>query len=297
MQPGMSRRSGAMGSEATRELSFSDGDFNFIRRVVMEKTGIALADHKRELVYGRLAKRLRAIGLDSFSQYCAYIQEHEEEFHELVNAITTNLTAFFRESYHFDHLRESVLPELMRTNAASRRIRIWSAGCSTGEEPYSIAMVVRDAIPASANWDVKILATDIDTNVLEKARNGIYREERARDIPLPLCKRFVVRGTGQNAGHIRIRDELRSMITFRQLNLMDPWPMKGPFDIIFCRNVVIYFDKPTQKILFDRYADILRPGGHLFVGHSETLFKVSTRFALVGRTIYRRTDDGGGTAT
>lgn len=281
----------------SRELSFTDEDFNFIRRVVMEKTGIALAEHKRELVYGRLAKRLRAIGLDSFSRYCAYVQDHEDELHELVNAITTNLTAFFRESYHFDHLRESILPELMRSNADSRRIRIWSAGCSTGEEPYSIAMVVRDVIPASSNWDVKILATDIDTNVLNKAQAGVYAEERAKDIPVPLCRRFVAKGSGQNAGRIRMRDELRSMISFRQLNLMDPWPMKGPFDFIFCRNVVIYFDKPTQKILFDRYADILRPGGHLFVGHSETLFKVSTRFALVGRTIYRRVDDGGSTTT
>lgn len=287
----------AAGGDISRDLSFTDEDFSCIRRIVMEKTGIALAEHKRELVYGRLAKRLRAIGLNSFSRYCVYVQEHEDELHELVNAITTNLTAFFRESYHFDYLRESVLPELMQSNAETRRIRIWSAGCSTGEEPYSIAMVVREMIPASANWDVKILATDIDTNVLERAQLGVYPEKRARDISPPLCRRFIARGTGANAGRIRMRDELRSLITFRRLNLMDPWPMKGPFDVIFCRNVVIYFDKPTQRMLFDRYADILRPGGHLFVGHSETLFKVSTRFALVGRTTYRRTDDVGGSST
>lgn len=297
MQPQMSNRARTTAGQMSRDLKFTDDDFSVIRRIVMEKTGIALAEHKRELVYGRLAKRLRAIGLDSFSRYCAYVQEHDEELHELVNAITTNLTAFFRESYHFDHLRESVLPELMRSNAATRRIRIWSAGCSTGEEPYSIAMVLREVIPAGENWDLKILATDIDTNVLERGRLGVYSEERAGDIPMSLRRRFVAKGTGQNAGRIRMRDELRSLITFRRLNLMETWPMKGPFDIIFCRNVVIYFDKPTQKMLFDRYADILRPDGHLFVGHSETLFKVSTRFALVGRTIYRRIDGAGSSAT
>lgn len=296
MQAPMGSRERPAVGEVARDLVFTTGDFDFIRRIVMEKTGIALAEHKRELVYGRLAKRVRALELDSFAGYCAYVESHDEELHELVNAITTNLTSFFRESYHFDHLRDVVVPELLRSNAERRRIRVWSAGCSTGEEPYTIAMILRDTVPFASGWDVKILATDIDTNVLEKGRTGIYAEERAKDIPAAYRRRFVARGVGANAGRIRMREELRSLITFRRLNLMDAWPMSGPFDVIFCRNVVIYFDKPTQKMLFDRYADLMRPDGHLFVGHSETLFKVSTRFSLVGRTIYRRTNDAGDSA-
>lgn len=279
---------GERAGEFQRDLAFTAQDFDFIRGVVLERTGIALADHKRELVYGRLSKRLRSLGLDSFSGYCAHIEQHEEELHELVNAITTNLTAFFREHYHFDYLGGTVLPELLRSNADSRRIRIWSAGCSTGEEPYSIAMVVREAVPESLRWDVKILATDIDTNVLDRARAGVYPEERVADVPEHYRRRWLGRGSGEDAGKVRVRDELRDMIAFRRLNLMEEWPMRGPFDVIFCRNVVIYFDKATQRRLFGRYAEILRPGGHLFVGHSETLFKVSDRFELIGRTTYRR---------
>lgn len=270
-----------------RDLVFTDEDFAVIRRVVQDYAGIALADHKRELVYGRLARRLRVLGLTSFAQYCATLENDDNEMRELVNAITTNLTSFFRESYHFDHLRNSVVPELLRSRAAERRIRIWSAGCSTGEEPYSIAMVLRDEVPAEG-WDVKVLATDIDTNVLEKARAGVYPASRAEEIPEGLRRRFLCRGAGSNTGSVRVRENLRSMVTFRPLNLMREWPMRGPFDVIFCRNVVIYFDKPTQRRLFERYAGILAPGGYLYVGHSETLFKVSDRFDLVGRTVYRK---------
>jgi len=271
-----------------RDLVFTDGDFDFIRRVVVEQTGITLSEQKRELVYGRLAKRLRTLDLQSFAQYCSYLEQSPDELHELVNAITTNLTSFFREPYHFDYLRENLLPELLRHNAQSRRIRIWSAGCSTGEEPYSIAMVLRDALPAGQGWDAKILATDIDSNVLARAQQGMYAQERASGIPERYQRRSLHKGQGDNAGMLRVSDEVRSLITFRQLNLMQEWPMKGPFDVIFCRNVVIYFDKPTQRRLFNRYADLLVDGGHLFIGHSETLFKVCDRFTLIGRTIYRK---------
>lgn len=271
-----------------RDLVFTDGDFDFIRRVVVEQTGITLSEQKRELVYGRLAKRLRTLDLQSFAQYCSYLEQSPDELHELVNAITTNLTSFFREPYHFDYLRDSLLPELLRRNAQSRRIRIWSAGCSTGEEPYSIAMVLRDALPAGQGWDAKILATDIDSNVLARAQQGMYAQERASSIPERYQRRSLHKGQGDNAGMLRVSDEVRSLITFRQLNLMQEWPMKGPFDVIFCRNVVIYFDKPTQRRLFNRYADLLVDGGHLFIGHSETLFKVCDRFTLIGRTIYRK---------
>lgn len=271
-----------------RDLVFTDADFNFIRQLVATQTGISLSEQKRELVYGRLAKRLRSLDLQSFAQYCAYVEKSEQELLELVNAITTNLTSFFRESYHFDYLRDTLLPELLRSNAANRRIRIWSAGCSTGEEPYSIAMTVRDAIPAGQGWDVKILATDIDSNVLARAQQGIYPEERTTGIPDRYLRRSFRKGHGDNAGMLRVNDEVRSLITFRQLNLMQDWPMKGPFDVIFCRNVVIYFDKSTQRRLFNRYADLLADNGHLFIGHSETLFKVCDRFTLIGRTIYHK---------
>lgn len=271
-----------------RDLVFTDADFNFIRELVMSQTGIVLSDQKRELVYGRLSKRLRTLGLQSFAQYCTHVERHDHELHELVNAITTNLTSFFREPYHFDFLRDSLLPELLQRNAATRRIRIWSAGCSTGEEPYSIAMTVRAALSVVQGWDVKILATDIDSNVLAKAQEGIYPEQRATGIPERYLQHSFRRGSGDNAGMLRVTDDVRSLITFRQLNLMQDWPMRGPFDVIFCRNVVIYFDKATQRRLFNRYADLLADDGHLFIGHSETLFKVCDRFTLIGRTIYRK---------
>ncbi|MGE0370258.1 MAG: protein-glutamate O-methyltransferase CheR [Gammaproteobacteria bacterium] len=271
-----------------RELVFTDTDFDFIRRLVAEKTGIALSEQKRELVYGRLAKRLRSLDLQSFAEYCSHVEGNAEELHELVNAITTNLTSFFREPYHFDYLRDTLLPALLRSNADSRRIRIWSAGCSTGEEPYSIAMVLRDALSSAQGWDAKILATDIDSNVLARAQQGVYAEERASGVPERFLRRSFRRGQADNAGMLKVCDEVRSLITFRQLNLMHDWPMRGPFDVIFCRNVVIYFDKPTQRRLFDRYADLIADGGHLFIGHSESLFKVCDRFTLIGRTIYRK---------
>lgn len=271
-------------------MEFTAQDFDFIRRLVLERTGIALSESKHELVYGRLAKRLRSLGLTRFSEYCEYVASHDEELPEVVNAITTNLTSFFRETHHFDYLRSDVIPALLHANAASRRIRIWSAGCSSGEEPYSIAMVVRELIPENQGWDVRILATDIDTNVLDRARTGIYMADRVTGIPEQYRRRYVSKGTGDEADRIRMRDEIRNLISFRRLNLIEEWPMHGPFDVIFCRNVVIYFDKTTQRRLFERYADILRPGGHLFIGHSETLYKVSERFELIGRTIYRRVD-------
>jgi chemotaxis protein methyltransferase CheR len=271
-----------------RDLVFTTADFNRIRDIVMNHAGISLADHKRELVYGRLSKRLRLLGLPTFAEYCRYVDGNEAELVELINAITTNLTAFFRESYHFDHLREEVLPELLQRNAATRRIRIWSAGCSTGEEPYSIAMTVREVIPEDRDWNIRILATDIDSNVLAKAQAGIYPDDRVAQVPTHYLRRYFRRGTGQSSGTVRVNDEIRGLVAFRRLNLMDPWPMRGPFDVIFCRNVLIYFDKPTQAKLIARYADLLSSGSHLFVGHSETLFRISDRFDLIGRTIYRK---------
>jgi chemotaxis protein methyltransferase CheR len=283
----------ADGEEAApREFAFTDRDFQYLREAVHRHTGIALADTKREMVYGRLSRRLRALNLGSFAEYCALLEEHaEQELGQLVNAITTNLTAFFRERHHFQYLRERLLPEVA-ARSSTRRLRIWSAGCSTGAEPYSIAIVLRET-SALAGWDVRILATDIDTNVLETASRGVYNERDTSGLDPAQLKRWFLRGRGPNNGRVRVKDELRSMIAFRRLNLIERWPMREAFDIVFCRNVVIYFDKPTQTELFGRFADLMVERGHLFVGHSESLFKVSDRFDLIGQTIYRRKPQAG----
>lgn len=272
------------------EFEFSDQDFQRVRRIINGIAGISLADGKRELVYSRLSRRLRQRGLQRFEDYCNLLetQGDAQELSEFVNALTTNLTSFFREAHHFEFLARELLPNLIRERAfGSRRLRIWSAGCSTGEEPYSIAMVVRETLPA-VGWDIKILATDLDSNVLATAARGVYESARVKDLPEIRLRRWFQKGRDAQAGHVRIVPALRDLITFRQLNLMEDWPMRGPFDIIFCRNVVIYFDKPTQRILFDRFANILAQEGRLFVGHSESLFKVTERFAPLGKTIYRR---------
>lgn len=275
-------------SADAREFLFTDSDFAFLSRLAYEHTGIRLGDNKRQMVYGRLARRIRELGLGSFRDYCARVErDPQQELGELVNAITTNLTAFFRENHHFEHLAGTALPEIMARNAATRRLRVWSAGCSTGEEAYSIAMTLAEAADLSG-WDARILATDIDTNVVAKANAGVYAEDRVRNIDPRRLRRWLRHGTGAHAGRYRVAEALAGMIAFRQLNLLGPWPMRGPFDVIFCRNVVIYFDKETQRKLFARYADILAPHGYLYIGHSETLFQISDRFRPVGGTIYRK---------
>ena len=178
----------------------------------------------------------------------------------------------------------------MEQRQHERRIRVWSAGCSTGEEPYSLAMTFAENMPVNENWDVKILATDLDTNVIATAKAGLYNEERMTGVSNSRIKRWFLRGRGEHSGSVRVRPEIRDYITFKQLNLMGDWPMRGQFDVIFCRNVVIYFDKPTQAVLFDRYANYLKDDGYLFVGHSESLFKVTKRFDLIGHTTYRKAE-------
>ncbi len=271
-----------------REFEFSARDFKYISDVIADRTGIVLSDAKHDMVYSRLARRLRQLNLTEFSQYIALLKSGDEtELLEFTNAITTNLTSFFREKHHFEYLRNKVLPELKRSKT-DRRIRVWSAGCSSGEEPYSIAMTIRDVFPSLDGWDIKILATDLDTNMVQRASDGVYTEERVAGLDKKHAKKWVKRGKGAHEGHIRMSQELRDMITFKQLNLMDDWPMRGPFDFMFCRNVVIYFNKDTQRELFDRYADLVADNGHLFIGHSESLHKVCSRFELLGQTIYQK---------
>lgn len=270
-----------------REFSFSDKEFRFLAELANKRTGIVLAEHKKDMVYSRLVRRLRALGLRSFAEYCELMQgeQGQEEIGNLVNAITTNLTSFFREKHHFEHLRDTVLAPLAARPPSPKRLRIWSAGCSAGMEPYSLAMTVKSAFKDLQNWDAKILATDIDTNMLKTGSEGEYDAGQYENIP-PAFRGDVARAG--NGDRIRMSDELKRLLAFKHLNLLESWPMKGPFDAVFCRNVVIYFDKPTQARLFNRIADLIVPGGWLYIGHSENLFKVCDRFELVGRTIYRK---------
>ena len=271
-----------------REFVFSAKVFNKIRELVKDKIGIVLSEGKQDMVYGRLTRRLRALDLPDFESYIKIIESgHEEELINLVNAITTNLTSFFREERHFGYLKTNVFPELMKKNAATRKIRIWSAGCSTGEEPYSIAMTVKEFFPT--DWDVRIIATDLDSNVVNTGKKGVYPLARVDGVSKEYKKRWMRRGKGDKSDFVKMSPELQELITFKQLNLLEGRPIKGPIDIIFCRNVVIYFDKETQRLLFDRYADTLASDGHLFIGHSENMFNVCDRFVPLGHTVFQRT--------
>ncbi len=273
-----------------REFPFTEKNFNFLRKISNARTGIVVTDEKMDMFYSRLSRRVRALGLSSFDEYCALIKRDNsgKEVLELVNSITTNLTAFFRENHHFDFLQGTAIPEAMQRNAQSRTIRIWSAGCSTGEEPYSIAMTLGETLPNSSGWNAQILATDIDSNVLTKAASGIYALDRLKGMQKPRLKRWFMKGKGDSSGFARVKPEARNNISFGQLNLMEDWRHAELHDIIFCRNVIIYFDKASKTTLIDRYADALVDGGYLFIGHSESLYKITDRFDLIGNTIYRK---------
>jgi chemotaxis protein methyltransferase CheR len=241
------------------------------------------------MVYSRLSKRIRKGPYNNFDDFCLAIERGDAEEQDfLINAITTNLTAFFRENHHFEFLADVAIPELLKLNQHTKRLRIWSAGCSTGEEPYSIAMVLRETIPNIHDWDVKILATDLDANVIAHGQAGVYREERIEGLSAERKRRWFKKGKGDKEGYVKVSRELQELISFKRLNLLQHWPMSGPFDLMFCRNVVIYFDKDTQRVLFKRYFDILRPNAYLLIGHSETLHKVSDDFTSLGKTIYQR---------
>jgi chemotaxis protein methyltransferase CheR len=273
---------------ADREFAFSEDNFRFLTQWVGKNTGIVLADHKRDMVYSRLARRLRALQLDSFAAYCALIQspEGEAEVGNLVNAITTNLTHFFREGHHFEHLLQVVQGIAAKPNSL-KKLRLWSAGCSTGMEAYSIAMTLQEALPNIAQWDVKILATDIDTNVLETGQRGEYALSALEDVPVAYQKKYL-EPVKAGASKGQVNEATRALVSFKRLNLLESWPMQGKFDVIFCRNVVIYFDKPTQRKMFGRMAALMQSKGWLYIGHSENLFNICDAFTLEGRTIYRK---------
>jgi chemotaxis protein methyltransferase CheR len=278
-------------SPTGKEFPFTDADFRTIVGIVYERSGIVLAAHKRDMTYSRLARRLRALGLGSFRDYCALLEckNGSSEIGFLINAITTNLTKFFREPHHFDHLRDHVLrPALISSLRQKPRIRIWSAGCSSGEEPYSIAMTALFLQKeAGGDWDFRILATDLDTSMLKKAKTGVYSRASLESAPAGMRERFFERRPGE-PDNASVASAAHELISFRQLNLLGPWPMSGKFDVIFCRNVMIYFDAKTKATLIDRFHGQLADGGWLYVGHSESLLDHQTRFKLRGRTIYQK---------
>lgn len=277
-----------------KAVRLSDNDFAFLCKFVYDYTGIVLNDNKREMVYRRLTRIVRERELSSFSEYCQLLkQQGEQEKDYFINAITTNLTSFFREQHHFDYLVNEEFPRLMKEKTVQKngkkRLRIWSSASSTGEEPYSIAISVMEAIEDKlSSWDVKILATDIDSNVLASGKSGIYEVRRIEDLSEQFKQRYFHRGVGNNANKVRVDKKLSDLLTFKQLNLLHGWPMTGKFDVIFCRNVIIYFDKPTQQDLFARYYNLLTPGGLLMLGHSENLGEFQQHFTTVGRTIFRK---------
>jgi chemotaxis protein methyltransferase CheR len=254
--------------------------------MIYQCAGISLAPTKQEMVYSRLARRVRARGLKAFTDYLEVVEEDSAEREAFVNALTTNLTAFFREAHHFDELGELV--ERCR-QAGSREFRVWSCASSTGEEPYSIAMTLIDAY-GSFTPPVSVWATDIDTNVLAQGERGVYTVDRVAKLTDSQRRRFFLRGTGKHEGTVRVRNEVRSLVTFSQFNLLDAkWSVNGPFDAIFCRNVMIYFDKATQRQILQKLAPLLHPHGLLFAGHSECFVHAADVVRLRGKTVYEPT--------
>jgi chemotaxis protein methyltransferase CheR len=264
-----------------REFAFSSADFEQVRSLLYRRVGISLSDAKESLVYGRLSRRLRELGLRSFREYLDYLQHNEDEWQSFTNALTTNLTAFFRENHHFDILAE----HLQRVR--SRPVRIWCAAASTGEEPYSIAITAAEAF-GSRTPPVSIMASDVDTGVLEIAQRGVYPVARLDKIPVALKRRWFQRGKGRNEGKARVVSDLQRLLQFRQINLLDrDWRFEQQFDVIFCRNVMIYFDKPTQQKILERMLRVLKPGGLYFAGHSESFSQPGHSMRPIGRTVYQ----------
>ncbi len=272
----------------------SNEEFELFRRLIYDSSGINLTSSKKELVKARLSKRLTKVGIDSFKDYYKYVTKTEktgEELIHLIDSISTNKTDFFREKKHFDFLNTSLLPSLISSKAKARikKLRIWCAAASSGEEPYTLAMTVFNHLKPNTGWDVKILATDISTRILQKAINGIYRKELLNDIPPGTISAHFSSVLYENTNCYKVKNHLRDIITFRRFNLMThEFPFKNPFDFIFCRNVMIYFDPETQKKLVSKFYDCLTKNGYLFIGHSETLSKNNNGFKYIQPAVYQK---------
>lgn len=269
--------------EQGREFTWTDADFSRVQKLIYQRAGINLHDGKHAMVYSRLSRRLRETGYTSFHDYLGWLEKQDgPEWQEFINALTTNLTAFFREQHHFD-----ILSSLLRSKPAGTPWRIWCNAASTGEEPYSIVITALEAL--GANAPVKLTASDIDSRVLATAAQGVYRLDNIKGLSTERLQRFFLRGKGGNAGLLRAKPELTKAIDFISVNLIrDDWPFREPFDVVFCRNVMIYFDAPTQRAVLERIHRVLKPGGMLFVGHAENFSESRDLFTLRGKTVYER---------
>jgi len=266
-------------------IELNEEHFKKVSQLVYRFSGINLKDGKEALVRARLMKRLRALGMGSFEEYLKYIESDRggEELGRMIDVMTTNKTFFFREVEHFNYLCEKILPELK-----DQSLRFWSAACSSGEEPFSLAILLMENLPHIKSRDVRILATDISAKMLDKARRAVYEEGTLRDVPRLLLQKYFIKHRKQHPLAYQVKDNVSSMVQLAWLNLMDSWPMRGPFNVIFCRNVMIYFDSPTQQNLINRFWELLEPGGYLFVGHSESLSAISHKFQYIRPATYRK---------
>lgn len=282
------------GRENLYSVVMSDKSFRRLSEFIQGTFGIKMPASKKVMLEGRLRRRLSALGMTSFDEYCDHVlglQGKETELIRMIDAVTTNKTEFFRGPEHFDYLLQTALPELVRTGGSGMRrpLNVWSAGCSTGEEPYTLSMILSEFAERQPGFRFTVLATDISTRVLEESRLGIYEHHKAEPIPLPLRKKYLLRSKDRSKDLVRICPRLRSLVTFQRLNLMDrDFEIKAPMDVIFCRNVIIYFDRPTQESLLNRLIDHLLPGGYLFIGHSETLNGLNVPVVHIAATIYRK---------
>lgn len=263
-----------------KEASLNQSQFDHVSRTVYDFCGIKLTKEKHTLVNSRLMKRLYALKLNNFDEYFKLVERDGQEFSKMIDSLTTNKTNFFREIQHFKYLQKEILP-----NIRGRKLRIWSAACSSGEEPYSIAMLLHEALQNINNWDVKILATDISSDILQKAQKAQYDEEHLVGVSPAMQQKYF---TPTAANKYVVRDSVKKPVRFARLNLMGEWKMQGPFDVIFCRNVMIYFDKETQGTLVNRFYDLVSPGGHLFIGHSESLNGITHSYRYIQPAIYQK---------
>ena len=272
-----------------KEFHFATSDFSELARLVYTRTGIVLGEHKKDMVYSRLTKRLRDLNLTSFSDYLKLLQDKsdESEVEQLINAITTNLTRFFRENHHFEHIQNILIPQIK--SMCQREIRIWSAACASGPEPYSIAMTAHEALGQSNQHNLRILATDLDTKMLQTAKAGIYDTGIQKDIPVNLRNKYTSFTSG-NRGQFEVNSEIKALIKFNRLNLMKEWPLKAPLDAIFCRNVLIYFNKEDKNRIITKLVNKLKVGGFLYMGHAESLMDMSLPVKSVGTTTYVRVE-------
>jgi chemotaxis protein methyltransferase CheR len=275
-------------ADGLTSFAFTNEDFRQISKVLHESAGIYLTEAKAPLVYSRLTKRLRALGLESFREYCSLIATERglDERQKMIAALTTNVTRFFREPHHFQHLKKNVVERMASSVRAGGRLRVWSSACSNGQEPYSIAMTILSVIPDAANLDVRVLATDIDPNMIAAGQAGEYSDEVMTAVPPEMRDKWFDPAPG--SGNWRVNERLASLVSFRELNLVGQWPMKGRFDAIFCRNVVIYFEERTQQEIWRRFIPCLTTDGYLYIGHSERVSGVAAeKFKSDGVTTYR----------